>query len=245
MSENVKFFEKRMHEREMPNKNGQYRRGMKYGYQDWYGNELVFHKERTYFGNDLTSVNPEELTDNPKTVFDYLDNQVREFLKRLAMIVPDAALNLDALQVFIKRKYGHPDVNRGNAVYTYEDDGNTRTEGFHFNIYWVLPLSNRNEFLESAVQDGYVRDAIVFKLEFDERIHDSEISSRFFSLYFYGVMSEEVHGEKINPRIDYNNDNMTMNSIINPENLFRVGKKLIEYKQDESLLAKARLAFEQ
>lgn len=238
----TKFYEERMHEHDLPNKKGQYIKRVRFENQDWYGNELVIHKERTYFGDVATSIMPGELQDNPKTIFEYLDNQIREFLERLTMIVPDKNLTLDNLKVFIIRKYGHPDIKDISTVYTYEDDGETRTEGFHFDIYWVLPLSDRNELLENAVLNGYVRDAIVFKLKFDERIHDSQISNRFFSLYFYGVMPKEVHEDK--SRIDYNNNNMTLNSIITPENLFRVAKKLVEYKQDKALLDKAYEVFE-
>jgi len=244
-----KFYEERMHENKLPNINGQYRKGIIYGDQDRYGNKFEFHKERTYFGEFFTTVKPEELLHNPKTIFNYLNNQIQEFLKRLLMIVPDLNLELDNLQVFIQRAYGHPDVknSRNSSIYIYEDDGNTRTEGFQYDIYFVLPLSSRNNDLEYAVSNEYANscDSIVFKLSFTERIYDSNISSRFFSLYFNGAMSEEVHGKKIENRIDYNNDNMTLNSIITQENLFRVGKKLIEYKQDEELLKKATLAFEQ
>jgi len=114
------------------------------------------------------------------------------------------------------------------CVYVYEDDGETQTEGFHFDIYWVLPLTNR-EYSASAVHNKLVHEAIMFKLDFDERIHDSQISSRFFSLYFCGIFKEPQ-------RIDYNNDNMTLNSIITPINLFKITKKLIEYKKDKDLL---------
>ncbi len=84
----------------------------------------------------------------------------------------------------------------------------------------------------------------MFSLTFTERIHDSNISSRFFSLHFFGIASEEVHGKEIDSRIDYNNDNMVLNSIITYENLYRVAKKMIEYNQDRELLIKAQQAFE-
>jgi len=246
MKNKLKFYEEKMNEKDLLNINGQQPIWMRNADQDRYGNNLVFHKERTYFGEFLTTVKQEELLYNPKTIFNYVDTQVREFLKRLLVIVPDSNLELDKLQVFIKKTYGYPDIdNRNSNVYVYEDDGNTGTEGFRYDICWALPLSDRNRDLEYAVINGYACDSVVFKLKFDERIHDSRISSRFFSLYFNGVMSEDVHGKKNETRIDYNNDNMSMNSIITAENLFGIGKKLIEYKQDEELLRKATLAFEQ
>jgi len=249
MSNELKFYEERLHERDLPNINGQYRKGARYSCQDWYGNKLVLDRPRTYFGEAFTAVKPDELTFNTKTIFDYVDNQVREFIKRLLIIVPDSNLELDKLQVFIQRNYGHPDIHNrtGSSVYVYEDDGNTKTEGFHYDIFWALPFSDRNRDLEYAVSNKYgnLCDAVVFKLEFNERIHDGEISFRYFSLYFNGIMTEEVHDKKIDTRIDCNNENMSINSIITLENLFRVGKKLIEYRQDEELLRKATLAFEQ
>lgn len=166
-------------------------------------------------------------------------------MERLAIIAPNINLNLDAIQVFIKRDYVHPNINRGNGVCIFEDDGDTRTEGFQYNIFWVLDLKAKNRDLEYEVLNGCADSAIVFNLTFGERMHDSDISSRFFSLYFYGISVGENCRKKVDYRIDYNNENMTMNSIINPENLFRLSKKLIEYKQDEELLKKALSAFSQ
>lgn len=234
-----KFYEEQLHEKKLANKHGQFLRGSRYCDQDWYGNELVLHTERTYFGDDRAYLTSDQLTDNPKKIFDYTNVQITEFLERLQLLVPDGNIDINKMQTIIEKTYGHPDVyNHYKNVYVYEDDGNTRTEGFQYKIYWVIPLSERNPYLDSAILNDFAVDVIYFSMEFTERIHDSEINSRFFTLKFNGI-------ENDNERIDMNNDNMTINSIITPMNLFKVGKKLVTFRQDETLLKKAYEVFEQ
>ncbi len=127
----------------MTNKKGQHRRGAKYGSQDWYGNDFVVHSQRTYFGDPISYLAPNDLKDNPKVIFEYLNNQVTEFIKRLATIVQGIDPTLSNLQVFIRRAYGNPDDK--SSVYAYEDDGNTRTEAFSYMIRWVLPLNDEKK----------------------------------------------------------------------------------------------------
>lgn len=105
---------------------------------------------------------------------------------------------------------------------TYEDDGNTKADGYEYEAYWVFQLNPDKKIERYAITGERVfqEEILYFKYTDKERKHDcfSSGRGRFFHLYIAGV--EKPHECSIVETIDYNNDNYKLTSIINVENIF-------------------------
>lgn len=99
----------------------------------------------------------------------------------------------------------------------YENDGNTTTDGYSYKVYWAFSLSTDKSVDIFYLQNEMQEQCLYFEYKQTERIRDHIANSlRFLTLYMCGV---EFPGSKgIVKRIDYNNDNMEVNSIINVSN---------------------------
>jgi len=103
------------------------------------------------------------------------------------------------------------------------DDGNTRTAGFTWSAYWIVPLSE-NEVSVSDVRSGYGNSAIVFHMEnYDQRLFDGRIGGiKSFSLSFsFGSyidlvkLSDGAFIQNNSKRLDFQNNNYNELALLN------------------------------
>ena len=227
-------------ERDLPNNKGQLRKGSRMSNQDFYRNSLILHTEKTYRGDNTIHVeNPTsaDFSGNALTIFNYLDEQVKAFFADICSISP-CKFAPSFIQTFLRRKY--------NETGDFEDDGETKTEGFEYKIYWAVPLGKNDGKICNALSAGLHRDSIYFTVSFDERIHDGCISNRFLYLYcdFTSNFSPEHHSKDAPLRIAYNNDNMPLGSIFTPLSLYFIAKNLNAYLENRTLYEQACGLFE-
>jgi hypothetical protein len=119
-------------------------------------------------------------------------------------LLDEMKLDLDKMCFEILRKDG----------YAYKNDGNTRCDGYDYKVLWAIDLTGKQIKNSDYFFRGWYQNAIYFIYEQTERIFDHKATRlRVFSLYVSGTETRN-HDKFIN-RIDYNNDNMQLTSIIN------------------------------
>ena len=126
----------------------------------------------------------------------------------------------------IQRKYGE----RAN----FEDDGNTHCEGFNYNVLWAFPIGD-NKIDQWYVRQGYSEKCLYFIYEDSERLFDNKVKgSRFFSIYLAGVKlpREEQHVV----RIDYNNGNYALDSVLNKGNIVNIVMRIQDLERKIKLI---------
>ena len=111
----------------------------------------------------------------------------------------------------------------------FEDDGNTKTEGYKYKAIWAYSYGRYN-INSLYIQNNMQEECIYFEYENSERIRDHEVQeNRFLSLYF---CDHEYPGcDGLVKRIDYNNNNYELTSIINNQNAATCTLKIKEAKR--------------
>lgn len=98
----------------------------------------------------------------------------------------------------------------------FEDDGNTKADGYNYKVIWAYSFDKHNPNL-NYIQNDIQEDCLYFEYENSERIRDHKLSgNRFLSLYLCGHKHPSCN--ELVERIDYNNDNYELTSIINAQN---------------------------
>lgn len=130
--------------------------------------------------------------------------------------------------------------------YVYEDDGNTRTDGFKYNVYWICPIGQNNEprnYYYYHIINNLACNCLYFLYEDKERIRDkkSDGRGRFLTLYisvenFEYPLSED---EEIK-RISYENDNYKLGNCINYQTAVNCILKIKDFNIKEELFRRLK-----
>ena len=114
----------------------------------------------------------------------------------------------------LKKMQFHIFVETDNGA--YENDGNTACMRKRYSVYWFFDLTGKkNKPMDLwSVDRRTCENSLYFTFEQSERIHDASINgSRFFNLYLSGM--KKTGREEFCNRIDYNNNNYSLLSIVN------------------------------
>jgi len=124
----------------------------------------------------------------------------------------------------IKREYGE---NKA-----YEDDGNTSCEGFEYNVLWAFLIGNIEKEKEWSIRQGFAEKYLYFIYKNEERLFDNKVrDNRFFSIYLAGI---KTHVK----RIDYNNNNYKLNSVLNKGNIVSIVLTIQDLQKKINLINK-------
>lgn len=128
---------------------------------------------------------------------------------------------------------------RSDDGFHFEDDGHTRTAGYDYYTYWCFQLNPAVAIEEWYVEKDFQKEVLYFKLENDERKRDSRSEKhKFFSIYLVGIEYPRYDKEVI--RIDYNNDNYQLLSIINDANIVSCALKIKEIAKRRRMMAQLK-----
>ena len=175
------------------------------------------------------------LSDDLKGRIKEVDEKIRKFLKLL-----NSEFSLDH-QIPILETI----ITRENH-YVYEDDGNTRTDGFKYDVYWIFPIGQNIEprnYYYYRIINNLACNCLYFHYEDKERIRDkkSNGSGRFLSLYISVEKLEyPLSEDKEVKRISYENDNYKLGWCINYLNAMNCILEIKEYQKREDLLSELK-----
>ena len=172
----------------------------------------------------------EILSDDLKERIIECDRKIRQFIELINTELPE------------EHKLPNPKMHihryKGEA---FEDDGNTKTAGYDYKIYWNCPVDKETiDISEKLMLLNCISNSLYFCYEDRERIRDkySNGHNRFLSLY---ISIEELSRDKSKTqRIDYNNDNYELTSIVNYNNASICILKLKEFFKQRELVAKLK-----
>ena len=117
--------------------------------------------------------------------------------------------------------------------YAFEDDGNTKTDGYKYKVIWAYSFGKYNPSL-AYIQNGIQEDCLYFEYENSERIRDHQpTENRFLSLYLCGPNYPSCN--EVVERIDYNNSNYELTSIINAQNAATCTLKIKDIQKRRAL----------
>lgn len=180
-------------------------------YNDYYEpQEVAKRKVLTYHGAKNSIITQNEIESSIKNNIGEYSKWINNFVGMLTpLLSKDYCINEKGIIFEIQRKYGEES--------NFENDGNTSTEGFNYEILWAYPLGDTFE-KSQEIRQGYAQSYLYFTYECSERVRDhKENGSRFFSIYVAGFKLPRQ--ESYITRIDYNNNNMALNSILNKKSL--------------------------
>ena len=86
-----------------------------------------------------------------------------------------------------------------NNSTNYEDDGNTETKGYKYNIYWGFPLTEDAVDEWHSFKHGYSENTIIFEGEISTRVRDSK-KNGCFSCY---ISKERLPNGYSQERLNY------------------------------------------
>lgn len=163
-----------------------------------------------------------------------LDEKIKKFVKLINSELPkDQNLSEISLLIF-----------RDETKYIYEDDGNTQTPGYEYEVYWIFPFANEpkekiNDFLcQIRFNNLEDRNCLYFYYEDKERIRDKSSNGRGRFLHLY-LICDKYSSDGLNvEKIDYENDNYTLGFSINYQNVMNCIIKIKEYYKMRNLLNK-------
>lgn len=175
------------------------------------------------------------LSDDLKGRIKEVDEKIRKFLKLL-----NSEFSLDHQIPIIETI-----ITRENH-YVYEDDGNTRTDGFKYDVYWICPIGQNIEprnYYYFRIINNLACNCLYFHYEDKERIRDKKSNGRdrYLSLYisveeFEYLLSDD--GE-IN-RISYENDNYKLGWCINYQTAMNCILKIKDFNKKEDLIRRLK-----
>ncbi len=97
----------------------------------------------------------------------------------------------------------------------YLDDGNTKTDGYKYEVYWTYTSKQENTTKEDII-DLSQKNAVTFCLQCWERCYDHKKSRLIFLSLFYRGSSSKAE------RIEYINDNYDENHLFRPYEITQV-----------------------
>lgn len=98
---------------------------------------------------------------------------------------------------------------------SFLDDGNTRTPGFRYNVFWAYTQSNQ-QINKAEILRLIQENAVTFVFTCYERCYDHRKSSLIFLELYYNNSNERAE------RIDYINDNYDKNHLFSPYEITQV-----------------------
>lgn len=114
----------------------------------------------------------------------------------------------------------------------YEDDGNTPTCGYKYDVYWLFPYANVNRTIDIndfkySESESYMwpNCLLFFKLTMTERISDHK---RGISYAFKEYITEEDGIKNNNLFFSSYNENHKLNALLNVEDIYICTKKINE-----------------
>lgn len=118
---------------------------------------------------------------------------------------------LQEAQIFIVR----------SETNSYEDDGNTKTPGYEYEVYWCFPYINVDEEVDiyrltSFESYMWPHTLLFFKLSLTERIKDNSLRDGH---HFHLFVTEEAKKETKILQIAWYNDNHKLSNMLDSENL--------------------------
>jgi hypothetical protein len=198
-------------------------------YEDYFSSKENTKKKRDkiYFGDEIEHININNIQSKIKDNIESYSKWISEYVNIINQILDiNFKLNVNKMIFDIKRTYGE------NSA--YEDDGNTSCEGFKYNILWAFPLGNFNSD-EWNIRNEFAEGYLYFTYEAEERLFDNNVrGSRFFSIYLAGVKLPREDKHII--RIDYNNNSMSLNSVLNKGNIVSIVLKIKELQTKVDLI---------
>lgn len=174
---------------------------------------IVKMPKRIYQGDKIKTIELDEIkSEGVKEKIQTYEEKIASFVSVLNQILPPEHRLDEANRLFeIKRTYGESS--------SFEDDGDTRAEGFDYNVIWGYSLPNT--VLESwRLQNELQEKCLYFVLETAERIHDNK--GRRYHFFSMNLAGHEGYREKGKKRIDHENENYKKGSILNKFNLATV-----------------------
>lgn len=179
----------------------------------------------------LDQILSEELKKRIKEV----DEKIRKFVKLLNSEFP-LDHQIPILDTIITRE-NH---------YVYEDDGNTRTDGFKYDVYWICPIGQNNEprnYYYYHIINNLSCNCLYFNYEDRERKRDkkSDGRGRFLNIYisvekFDSSLSEDEEIKKIS----YENDNYKLGYCINYQTATNCILKIKDFNKKEELFRRLK-----
>lgn len=131
-------------------------------------------------------------------------------------------------------------ILRSDALYCFEDDGNTSAEGYDYEAYWCFQLNPKvNVDMFRLLRDYAIQtECLWFVYSDTERKKDtfSDGSKRFFKLFISGVDLPRQHS--YTKSIDCINSNSKNVSIFNVENVVTCALEIKELAKRRDLTEK-------
>lgn len=160
-------------------------------------------------GVNVEQISLEQIESAVKGRIEKCTEEIRKF-----MILVDSRLDEDdqycGEMSFIQRQDGT----------AYEDDGNTQTPGYVYEAYWCFQLNPNTSFKTYGIFGEFIyqEECLFFKYTDAERVIDHKADGRLrsFELNFCGI--KQPHETSALKRIDYNNNNYDLTSIITIQN---------------------------
>jgi len=185
-------------------------------------------RERLYFGSTVTHISINDIQSKIKDNISKYTNWINEYVSVINNFLTDEVkLDINKMIFDIKRKY--------DEHATYEDDGNTQCEGFNYDVLWALPIGKITNTNEWHIRQGFAERYLYFIYTDEEKLFDNKVKgSRYFSIYLAGVKlpREDNHVE----RIDYNNNNYNLNSVLNKGNIVSIVLKIQDLQKKINLI---------
>ena len=101
--------------------------------------------------------------------------------------------------------------------------------------YGLLPIGKIADSNEWYIRQGFAKRYLYFIYTDEERLFDNKVrNNRFFSIYLAGIKlpREDTHVE----RIDYNNNNYKLNSVLNKGNIVSIVLKIQDLQKKINLI---------
>jgi len=185
-------------------------------------------RERLYFGSTVSHISINDIQSKIKDNINKYTNWIYEYITVINSLLPkDIKLDINNTTYDVKREYGE---NKA-----YEDDGNTSCEGFEYNVLWAFPIGNIEKEREWSIRQGFAERYLYFIYKDEERLFDNKVrDNRIFSIYLAGIKlpREDNHVE----RIDYNNNNYKLNSVLNKGNIVSIVLKIQDLAKKINLI---------
>ena len=179
----------------------------------------------------LNQILSEELKGRIKEV----DEKIRKFVKLL-----NTEFSLDHQIQILDTIIARENHN------VFEDDGNTRTDGFEYNVYWICPIGQNIEprnYYYYHIINNLACNCLYFHYEDKERIRNkkSDGRGRFLTLYISVENFEYplLEDEEIK-RISYENDNYKLGYCINYQTATNCILKIKDFNKKEELFRRLK-----
>lgn len=173
---------------------------------------------------NLRDIQSEEIRNN----IEACTKEIQKFIYMLrVLLLPNCNIDVDQLSMWI--------IEKDESVFL--DDGNTRCPGKNYKVTWAIDL-NGKAINQDHFDAEMVKNCLTFSFEQSERLMDHKARHlRFFSMYLYGNgLNKDPYDCVLR---DHNNDNYSLTSIINSENLARAAIEVKRITEENQIIASA------